>query len=127
MDISPVSPLARPSPRQNSEAPPPPTNKRPDPPSSPQVPRREEYEPYDPLATRSIGEAMALRPYKPQYIDSISCGVQEMVPAARRLWMDCSSMNAFTSHLVGDTMHVTMQAIALRERVQETSREYAQS
>nr|GLL19472.1 hypothetical protein Itr_chr02CG09180 [Ipomoea trifida] len=53
----------------------------------PPSPRRNEYEPHDPLAARGVGTSppRALRPYKPSYIEAIRHGVQDMVPAGRRL------------------------------------------
>nr|GMD25133.1 probable inactive histone-lysine N-methyltransferase SUVR2 isoform X1 [Ipomoea batatas] len=79
----------------------------PPPPPSPQPTKREEYEPYDPLAARCLGDTQGapLRPYRPHFIDSIRHGVREMVPAAGRFWMDSTPTGALGSRLVGDTMH----------------------
>nr|GMD23713.1 probable inactive histone-lysine N-methyltransferase SUVR2 isoform X1 [Ipomoea batatas] len=101
---------------------------QPIPPPSPQPTKREEYEPYDPLAARCLGDTQGapLRPYRPHFIDSIRHGVREMVPAAGRFWMDSTPTAALGSRLVGDTMHVTMQAVALQTRLHAISQEYAQ-
>nr|GMD06299.1 protein Daple-like [Ipomoea batatas] len=76
----------------------------PAPPSSdrPPSPWRDEYEPHKPLAARGVGmpPPRALHPYKPNYIEAIRHGVQDML---------------------------TMQALGQHHRLQEAMREYAES
>nr|GMC84557.1 protein Daple-like [Ipomoea batatas] len=96
------------------------------PPRSPSI----EYDPHDPLFARGhsgTSRPRPLRPYHPDHIDFIRRGVREMVPAQTRFWMDNSPMDALSSHLVGDLMNASMQAIGLQQRLQEASQDYAAS
>nr|GME03715.1 protein Daple-like [Ipomoea batatas]GME16934.1 protein Daple-like [Ipomoea batatas] len=96
------------------------------PPGSPSI----EYDPHDPLFARGhsgTSRPRLLRPYHPDHIDFICCGVREMVPAPTRFWMDSSPMDALSSHLVGDLMNASMQAIGLQECLQEASQDYVAS
>nr|GLL35911.1 uncharacterized protein LOC109157428 [Ipomoea trifida] len=96
------------------------------PPGSPSI----EYDPHDPLFARrhsGTSHPRPLRPYHPYHIDFIRRGVREMVPATTQFWMDSSPMNALSSHLVGDLMNASMQAIGLQQRLQEASQDYAAS
>nr|GMD66355.1 protein Daple-like [Ipomoea batatas] len=89
-----------------------------------------EYDPHDPLFARGhsgTSRPRPLRPYHPDHINFIRRGVREMVPAATRFWMDSSPMDALSSHLVGDLMNASMQAIGLQQRLQEASQDYAAS
>nr|GMC82699.1 protein Daple-like [Ipomoea batatas] len=89
-----------------------------------------EYDPHDPLFARGhsgTSRPRPLRPYHPDHIDFIRHGVREMVPAQTRFWMDSSPMDAYSSHLVGDLMNASMQAIGLQQRLQEASQDYAAS
>nr|GMC49024.1 protein Daple-like [Ipomoea batatas] len=89
-----------------------------------------EYDPHDPLFARGHSgnsPPRPLRPYHPDHIDFIRRGVREMVPAQTRFWMDSSPMDALSSHLVGDLMNASMQAIGLQQRLQEASQDYAAS
>nr|GME08044.1 protein Daple-like [Ipomoea batatas] len=96
------------------------------PPGSPSI----EYDPHDPLFARGHSRTSRPRPlcpYHPDHIDFIRRGVREMVPAPTRFWMDSSPMDALSSHLVGDLMNASMQAIGLQQRLQEASQDYAAS
>nr|GMD79460.1 uncharacterized protein LOC109157428 [Ipomoea batatas] len=96
------------------------------PPRSPSI----EYDPHDPLFARGhsgTSRPRPLRPYHPDHIHFIRRGVREMVPAQTRFWMDSSPMDALSSHLMGDLMNASMQAIGLQQRLQEASQDYAAS
>nr|GMD47515.1 uncharacterized protein LOC109157428 [Ipomoea batatas] len=89
-----------------------------------------EYDPHDPLFARGHSgnsRPRPLRPYHLAHIDFIRRGVREMVLAQTRFWMDSSPMDALSSHLVGDLMNASMQAIELQQRLQEASQDYAAS
>nr|GMD96442.1 protein Daple-like [Ipomoea batatas] len=99
-------------------------------PSGPSMCPPVEYDPHDPLFARGHSgnsRPRPLRPYHPDHIDFIRRGVREMVPAQTRFWMDSSPMDALSSHLVGDLMNASMQAIGLQQRLQEASQDYAAS
>nr|GMD81297.1 protein Daple-like [Ipomoea batatas] len=67
-----------------------------------------EYDPHDLLFARGhsgTSRPRPLRPYHPDHINFIRCGVREMVPATTRFWMDSSPMDALSAHLVGDLMN----------------------
>nr|GMD77140.1 hypothetical protein Iba_chr13cCG0480 [Ipomoea batatas] len=72
-------------------------NERPPTLMSPHAPlRRDEYELYSILAMRYFDETRGMTqcPYKPSHIDSIRREVQEMIPSAKRFWINNSSMDA---------------------------------
>nr|GMD14540.1 uncharacterized protein LOC109157428 [Ipomoea batatas] len=93
---------------------------------------------HDPLLVNQLSDGPPLRhsgtscprplcPYHPDHIDFIRRAVREMVPAPTRFWMDSSPMDALSSHLVGDLMNASMQAIGLQQRLQDASQDYAAS
>nr|GMD60080.1 uncharacterized protein LOC110811147 [Ipomoea batatas] len=87
-----------------------------------------EYDPHDPLLARGHSgnsRPRPLRPYHPDHIDFIRRGVREMVPAQTRFWMDSSPMDALSSHLVGDLMNASMQAIGLNSVCRRLLKDYA--